>query len=509
MREALLIFRKDVYHLWPRTIPVLAVTALLGWTECELFAIAVPAGAIVNPIIGLLRGLWLLSTAYLVASAIHQEPLPGHQQYWLTRPYHWVDLLLAKGLFLTVFTGLPVLAIEAISLLANGVSPWRHVWLLVSAALVFAGGAVLIVGAMAAVTENLVQLLWAFLPAVGVVILGLALANTKDFTGDWYWGRLEWMRSSTLGGAVLAASIAVLLVQYSRRKTAVSRGLLGGAILLAAAGPFLGSWHGAWEIESRLSKRQLDRDAARIAFDPASRPALGFADSAYSPDAGEAGINLPILVTGIPPGTEVVSERIATRIETPDGRSWASAWTPTGGLYRTTPLEDAHVIPADGTYWEYVNVDEEFFRSVKDTTVHMHTSAALTLLGERRSSPLATRSRNEYESDQGMCRAVPGPFAKLLVACAWLGGAPARGYVTAVSAANGQTYASLITTGAGGPPAMTGSIWARDTTLFTPPPATHEMDLETWQAVSRFDRDLDLPKVRLADFAVRRITDMP
>jgi hypothetical protein len=111
MREALLIFRKDVHHLWPRIIPVLAVTALWGWIECELFR--------PNPVLELLRGVWLLSAAYLVASVIHQEPLPGHQQYWLTRPYSRRQLVLAKALFLAAFTGLPVLALGAASLLVN------------------------------------------------------------------------------------------------------------------------------------------------------------------------------------------------------------------------------------------------------------------------------------------------------------------------------------------------------------------------------------------------------
>ena len=76
MRDALLIFRKDVRRPWPRVIPLLAITALLGWMECALF--------VINPILVTLRGVWLLSAAWLVASVIQEEQLPGHQQYWLT-----------------------------------------------------------------------------------------------------------------------------------------------------------------------------------------------------------------------------------------------------------------------------------------------------------------------------------------------------------------------------------------------------------------------------------------
>jgi hypothetical protein len=496
MREALQVFQKDVRHLWPRIVLVLAVTILLGWMECQAFALFGPV-----------RNLWLLSAAFLAVSVIQQEALPGHQQYWLTRPYHRGHLFLVKALFLAVFTGLPVLMIEAISLWVNRVSPWQHLPLLLLTTVIFAGASGLIVAALASVTENLVQFLWGFLPSVGAVILCLVLAGRSEEAGGW--GSLEWSRSAVLGGVGMAAACTVLYLQYSRRKTVVSRVLLGAAILIAAVGPFLGSWHAAWAIESKLSKRQLDASAALLVLDPAGRPALGFADALYSPGAEQAGINLPILMTGIPAGTEVVCERIAARIEAPDGRSWASAWTRKGGLYRTTPLVDPYVIPGDGPYWEYVNLDDGFYQSVKDTPVHLHTSVALTLLGERQTAPLATRDRNEYYSADGMCRVDPGPFAKLMVSCAWLGHAPARSYVTAVSIRNGQTFASLISAGSGDPFPLNGSVWERDSTLFSPPPATHEMDLETWQAVAYFDRDLDIPQIRLADYAVRRITDMP
>jgi hypothetical protein len=496
MRAALRIFQKDVRHLWPQIVPLLAVTALLGWLECQPLAL-----------VGPFRNLWLLSAAFLAVSVIQQEALPGHQQYWLTRPYHRGHLFLVKALFLAVFTGLPLLTIEAISLWANRVSPLRHVPLLLATTMIFAGGACCFVAALASVTENLVQFLWGFLPSVGAVILCQVLAGRSEESGGW--GSLEWSRSAVLGAVVLAAACTVLYLQYSRRKTVVSRGLLGAAILIAAVGPFLGSWHGAWAIESKLSKRQLDPSAARLALDRSGRSALGFADALYSPGAGQAGINLPILMTGIPAGTEVVCERITARIEAPNGGSWGSDWTRKGGLYRTAPLEDPYVIPSGGPYWEYLNLDDGFYQSVKGKPVHLHTTVALTLLGERQTAALATRDRNEYYSADGMCRVFPGPFAKLEVFCAWLGHAPARSYVTAVSIHNGQRFASLISSGSGDPFPMNGSVWERGGTLFSPPPATHEMDLETWQAVTHFDRDLDVPQIRLADYAVRRITDMP
>jgi hypothetical protein len=52
-----------------------------------------------------------------------------------------------------------------------------------------------------------------------------------------------------------------------------------------------------------------------------------------------------------------------------------------------------------------------------------------------------------------------------------------------------------------------GSIWDADATLVSPPPEPLEMELVTWQAVARFERELDIPQIRLKDYAVHRITD--
>ena len=501
MRNALYIFRKDVRHLWPRAVPLLAITGLLGVIECRPL---VP-----DPISNLLRSFWLLALAFLAASLIQQEALPGDCQYWITRPYSRTDLLAAKASFLAAFAGLPLLMMEAISIAANGGSPWRHIPLLLTATLIFAGGACVFVGALASVTGNLAHFVAGFLPAVGLVILGQVIANSNGNTADW--GSLEWIRTAVLGGVVVIAAAVVVFLQYSRRRTLVSRCVLGAAVVVAAAIPFLGSWRDAWAMKRWFSTEKLGDGFeyfAPLTFNASERPLVGFAEARYSPTVGEAGINLPVLVGAFPPGTAVVSERIAARIEAPDGRTWTSGWIQKGGLYRTAVLEDPLLIQRQGAHWEYATVDESFYQSVRDTPVRLHTTVALTLLGNRQTAPLATRTGNEYSSAGSRCGVFPGPFGKLMVFCAWLPPVPARSYVTAVLAANGQTFSSRIS--AGPPmPLLNGSVWWRDATLFAPPPHIHEMDLETWQALAHFERDLDIPQIHLADYAVHRITDMP
>jgi hypothetical protein len=495
MREILHIFRKDVRHLWPRIIPVLVLTGLRGWLECKASALLLSVAI-----------LWLLSWIYLGASVIHEERLPGHQQYWLTRPYHRRQLLLSKVLFLMVFAVLPHFLIATLSLYVNGVSPLRHVSLVISTTLVFAGGTSLVVAAVGSLTENLIQLLWGLLVAAGLGVLGVILAGGQDF-GNSEWGSVEWVRSSALGIVLVVATGSILVVQYWWRKTAVSLCILSGAIVIAAGVLFLGSWHEAWAIESQLSSRQLDRSSVRIAFDPTGRRATGFAEGAYQMTSQETGINLPVLVTGVPAGTQVISERIQVKIEAPGGRSWSSTWTPVGGVIGTNPMEDTHVIRRDGPYWQYVNVDRTFCRDVKDTPVHVRTTVALILLGQRETAPLATRGQTGHLPGDGFCGVSNGPFERLIVSCAWPSRTPARSYVLANSPGH-RSLASLLSRSVI-PYEIDGSVWDNAFTMSSPLPEPFEMHLETWQAVAHFEREVDVAQIRLGEYAIRRITDPP
>ena len=52
-----------------------------------------------------------------------------------------------------------------------------------------------------------------------------------------------------------------------------------------------------------------------------------------------------------------------------------------------------------------------------------------------------------------------------------------------------------------------GAVWSGDATIVSVPPNQVEMKLETWQAMGHFERDMDIPQIRLSDYAVGRITD--
>ena len=224
MRQVLAIFRKDVRRQWPRLAGALALTVLTGCVDSPD-----PAGGIAN----LLYLVWTACWVYIGASVIQQESLPGDRQYWLTRPYDWRKLLAAKVLFIILFAALPLIATKAAVLWANGTPPLRYAPAILSRSLAFTGAVGLLAGALAAVTGTLTQFLWGFLALAGLEAAAIALG--VNYGGDW--GAVAWIRSAMVEMLIAAAGVAVLLLQYRRRRTFVSRAILSVTALLVAVCP--------------------------------------------------------------------------------------------------------------------------------------------------------------------------------------------------------------------------------------------------------------------------------
>ena len=486
MRDALRIFRKDVRHHWPRVLLVLFLAALQ-----QLLSGAVLTGA---PIGTLLFMLWGLACIYLVSSVVHEDRLPGHEQYWLTRPYGRGDLLLAKLLFVGAFVVAPVLVAQAASLAGGGVSPWRYLPALFFSGVLFPGIIGASVAALAAVTENLVQLLWFAIPIPAAALLGRNLADRFfEDPQNWHLGGADWIRMSAEGALLAAMAAAVLAMQYYRRQTVPSRAILGCAFLAIALGPFWITWPVAMAVE-RWTSRGADR-AVLITPDLA-RPI---------PHAIERdrGIAIPVSVSGMPPDTALLNERVRVRVECPDGRAWNSPWIRAGGLLNADPFEDSEVVTGNGTAWLYVNPGPSMAPAVSTGTVHVHARIALTLLGNRALVPIPAQSSGRLAGD-AFCDLRPGPFQNIFAGCEWPARSPARAYIRAHSLRTGIASKSRLDPGGSyGPFPTDGSVWQRAVTSFSILPAPVEAHLETWQATGHFECDVDIPAIRLAAYTVK------
>src|SRR5580698_9053189 len=100
MKRAIAIFRKDARHLWAQIVTFLATLILFA---CEDPAYVIHDGQTVVGEQFLLYLMLPLACWLLVTSLMQAEKTVGDEQYWLTRPYGFRDVLSAKALFLVVF----------------------------------------------------------------------------------------------------------------------------------------------------------------------------------------------------------------------------------------------------------------------------------------------------------------------------------------------------------------------------------------------------------------------
>jgi hypothetical protein len=115
MRQALHIFAKDVRCLWYEIAIVLIIAVDYAYLQC----LSHPPYVLATVLLALQPIAW----PFLVVRAVHEEPLPGDQQFWITRPYSWRSLLAAKVLFMLAFLHLPLFLADCVILAWHGFSP--------------------------------------------------------------------------------------------------------------------------------------------------------------------------------------------------------------------------------------------------------------------------------------------------------------------------------------------------------------------------------------------------
>ncbi len=496
MKRILGIFFKDVRRLWPRIAIVLVVELLIGWVW-----LAAPRGvANAWPALSLLEGLaWW----YLIASVIHEEAVPGDRQYWLTRPFSRWDLLAAKLIFILAFLSLPLFLGQVASLLLRGVSPLAYLADLLVCQLFYLASAALPVAAWASVTAGLVEFVAVSLAAwvaYGVIISQAASHAQNDF----HWGGLEWFRDTEGAALTLAAAGAVLALQYFRRRTWFSRGILAAAVLTSALLKWAPGWPSAFELQTLLG-RPVAGSVARMAFEPARDPRTWLPIKTVWAGQDVDALAIPVQVAGIPGGLTLFSDRAGATIETPGGERWSSDWDYLNALVRV--VGSAHVawhverlLPGDGEYWLYLNIERSFYRKVKLRPMHLHARVALTLLSPERTTPLALRQGAQAAPNDGFCW-VTSSRQMLLTDCSWPVRTPARVLVR-VRLRNGgsRQYGEPAmwgdSPGSYGAFPTSGGLWQRTVLsgMTDSPPAA--VDLVTMEAVAHFERELDIPDLR-------------
>lgn len=279
MRLALHIFKKDVRRFWWG----IAIALLL---QIAADSLDVAANTIVLPVP--LDWLLMVAWAALVALAVHEDPLVGDRQFWITRPARWRVLLASKLLYALAVVHAPSFLADVVVLAARGFRPWEWLGSMLLKQVALVAVVTLPTIAMAAVLRNFAHLALAVIGIVGLTVFASNIVVGAD----------DEVRTVLTAAVLGAGGLAVTWWQFARRRT--SRTRLAGIATVAAAELVFVSLTPVFVARVYAA---VDPAPARVSFH-VSEVSIAWRDFApyvrYSDTAAYVPVNVPLSVSGIP-----------------------------------------------------------------------------------------------------------------------------------------------------------------------------------------------------------------
>jgi hypothetical protein len=392
MRQAIHILKKDIRYLWIEIVVVLASNGLFAfiYTHQAFWQ----SKAELPQTVAAFFATFLLPISWwvLIVRAVHGETLTGDREFWPTRPYSWKSLLAAKALFLVMFVNLPILAAQASILLGHGFHLRSELASLLWNQVLLTVVLFLPVAAVGALTTGIVQfLLIGLVVWVALLLLSMQIRVFASVMAGGFWGPMEWINASYALGILALAIPAILIWQYSQRRTTAARVAAGAVVLVVALGaPF--SWSRAFAIQERLSKQP----GAGASIRAGGNTGLQWMTRALVHRGRGVDVNIPLQLAGLADNLAAQPEGVDFSIEAPGGAVWRTA---VPGRVTST----GQLIALRAT------LDESVYRAIKDQPVTIRGDIYLTLYGNHRDTKVPVRGPVQAVPGMGLCTATGGP----------------------------------------------------------------------------------------------------
>ncbi|MGD0842462.1 MAG: hypothetical protein ABSA32_15025, partial [Candidatus Acidiferrales bacterium] len=311
----------------------------------------------------LLTPLVVIAWMFLIVRVVQGESLVGDRQFWVTRPYEWKKLLVAKFLFFVVFINVPLFIAQAALLRKAGYAPSAYVHGLLWMQLLWVVILILPTTTLATITSSLGQVVLVVLGILVFVIGYVSLSsrfNSPNVVLTVSWTD-EWLVILAIPSSVC---LAVVLWQYARRRALQSRLLLIGYVVAILAFP-------------NIPVKQTDVDRAypqpvagqpspvQLAFDPVTKTTQEFPLKTKN----KVWVWIPLLASGIAPNSEVQIRAITAKIVTPDGVNWDSHWLGAGEV----------LLPGHSHAQVRFPMDRAVFNRVQSSFATVHISFGLSI----------------------------------------------------------------------------------------------------------------------------------
>jgi len=370
MKLAFYIFWKDARYLWREIAVSLALLIASGWivprewadpgfTHAGATSVSALAGVFFENDFWTRLLLVLLPVSWLfaVVRAIQSDSLVGNRQFWLTRPYDWKQLLAAKCLFILAFVNLPLLILDLYLLARAGFAPAHYMvgllWMQWLITLIL----VIPIAALATLTTTVVQLLLTLLVIVLYMVGSSFVAErfpAASFTST------EPLPTILL----IATPLAVIGLQYARRRTILSRslilGLMAALVLITVFAPY----------RTLISRQYATLTGAeQPPLQLALGKNLGTWTSVGNPDRTWFGISLPVIISRSEPDSILILKGSQVEVDGSNGLHWDAGWT---------SMNSMHILPGQSLTTVSFALPVELYQQLRYADVKLHVTLAFT-----------------------------------------------------------------------------------------------------------------------------------
>jgi hypothetical protein len=387
MSKILHIFKKDIRRHWPEILISLALLALYTRRELHFWQTSVQYDGF-SPLF--LYGSYIpfflvLSWIFLILRVVHSEALVGDRQWWVSKPYIWWQLLLAKLSFIFVFVSVPLFHVQLLllhhagfSTLANNGRLFLMQFTLPLIIIVFAF-------ALASLTKNLAQALLGVGMVVVVLIAGSWLDSiTSHMTGD------SSRAIDTLESLLLFGSLILVPVwQFARRRTWTSRATIAACAGMATLLSLIPSSRSVEQSYPFLSIRD---SPAQFSIPPI--PKVPDNPSGLPSFMTEAVLSIPLNVSGVVPGSVVLINGANLTVDSSDDAHWTRGW-----------VRQYHLLWS-GSQRQQLNyqVKRKEYEKVRAKLENLHIQLALSEFQEADARTLVLPASTFRDDDLGICR---------------------------------------------------------------------------------------------------------
>ena len=398
MDQFLHIFKKDARRHWPEILISLALLALFThqelnpWEHSNYVGASSPLffllslASYITPVLGV---FW----AFIIVRVIQDESLVGDRQWWVTKPYEWWELFLAKAFFFFVVVCVPLFHVQLFLLHKFHFPVVRNLWrvLLMELGLFFS--LFLLVAILACLTKNFGQSLLtvAIIVGAGMALGWIASRFDSGEDGNSQPAIVDYFQILFFWSAVLA----VPAYQFAQRRRLRALGLFAGVfavnILLGVVVPNTAT------TETKYPFVQFSQAPVKIKVLPIPESTGESGTNGRFATTPNLYLNIPVSVSGVGPSTVVVVDLVKLTADSLQDSRWSRGWK----------YQHAELWPEDQWRSLSYDVSRKEYEKVKTVPLNIHLELALSVYQEADTHILKVPGEQFVDPTLGICRVSP------------------------------------------------------------------------------------------------------